>query len=232
MKKYIILGGIVVIYAIAMLIYMLVNNAVSDRTEVPIKIDPNLPYVHTIDTFEDEFIKSRLPKVNLTGELAEMINRQVSEQFALNKLEMAYFDYEFVVYDNILSFVAKYADVNDSADVYFMGFMVYNINLTTGELVNNEELLELKDLTYEDVVSVFYKRLDEQFKIDAALNPYLNDAADKEYYMSQNSIVYRDFNSLHFAFCDVNKLCLFHQPYVTDEFMMQAPDDFYRFVLE
>ena len=65
-------------------------------------------------------------------------------------------DYKFYICDNVLSLIVYYvSDYGDAANKY----EVYNINATTGKLISNSELLNLKNVTAEEILgkaSMFY----------------------------------------------------------------------------
>ena len=124
------------------------------------KVDDTKELVYKVgkdfEKSEEEKISGEFPQINLNCETAKNINKKIENNFneiynsiiSLENLDgFVPFESEFHVDENVISVLIKNKYVTDDISVY-----VYNINMNTGEVITNEELIKTKGLYRSDLI--------------------------------------------------------------------------------
>lgn len=158
-KKKIIIVFIVTIIIIISVI-LLSNSTNKDYDYDSLKEDSTNDFVYTVDSEKSDGFFVYVPYINLKGSSIENINEEIDsymEEFING--DMIRSNYEYEINGKVLSLVIKTIDYG-SDDIPLIYFKTYNINLSNGELISDEELLSSYNLTIDDVSS----SIEKQFK--------------------------------------------------------------------
>lgn len=172
--------------------------------------------------FKDEYgtMTHNIPQIDIESEDAESMNEDIKEKYetlykeAVENLEegasvITTVDYKAYENGEILSVVAY--KTYPGGNIYYS---TYNINTVTGEKVENKELLEMKDLTEEEVQKEIIAYMEERVK--SAKYEGATESEIKEIQQTLLEGVYStkvDENTM-FYLNDENHLCVVATEYV------------------
>lgn len=94
----------------------------------------------------NETYKSNLPIINLDYENVKKVNQEIQAYYEENR-DGGKFDYDSYLNDNILSVVIE----DESYFAEWVSYTTYNIDIYTGKILNNIELLYYKDFLTADI---------------------------------------------------------------------------------
>lgn len=160
-KKVLIGIGVV----IALFVVLSIVNGISKGLNNH-KITEGNDYVYTLRTKKNESGKvSSLPIINLDFKAVEKNNTDIQDLFyQMTKDKRNTVTYEFTVHNKILFLLIRidfYDVINGTMNTRFLSF---NIDLKTGELLQNEAILKKYDYTTEDVKNSIYKEMQTNYK--------------------------------------------------------------------
>lgn len=93
-------------------------------------------------------------KINVTSDDAEMINEDIESiynEYINLSFGVHYQDYRSFKSEKFLSVIRKYGDFLPGSD-YRSQRYIYNFNLDTGELLSNQDILDIYHLSVDDIV--------------------------------------------------------------------------------
>lgn len=153
-------------------------------------------YKKTIKDIYDEVYSYKIPKININSSEVDEINKEINDKIISQAKECIQFlekneggglyrvDYSYYINNNVLSIVINLEYDSDIVDYY-----VYNINITTGAKVTNEEILKIKKMTDNQ----FSEKLSSAAKIK-----FINKYGSKDAYMNdlKNSDAFNEESEL------------------------------------
>lgn len=153
-------------------------------------------YTKTIKDIYDEVYSYKIPKININSSEVDEINKEINDKIISQAKEGIQFlekneggglyrvDYSYYINNNVLSIVINLEYDSDIVDYY-----VYNINITTGAKVTNEEILKIKKMTDNQ----FSEKLSSATKIE-----FINKYGSKDAYMNdlKNSDAFNEESEL------------------------------------
>lgn len=96
-------------------------------------------------------------EINLSSEDAERVNEDINriyEEYINLPFGVHYQDYQSFENDRYLSIIRKYG-VFLPGSTYESYMNIYNFDLTTGELLSNQEILDIYHLSLDDIINYF-----------------------------------------------------------------------------
>jgi hypothetical protein len=147
---------------------------------VDTKIDKEKPYIYNKETFdpcEGEDFLIMMPYINLDFPHLRQINKELNEKFQLYKSRVVYDeDYcissmdvsNFKWFENngVISLVIDDTDICVPCGHLTPEYTIYNINVETGKLLSNKELLGVKDITEEAFITKVKQVIDDYYEQD------------------------------------------------------------------
>lgn len=150
--------GLSLIIAIGYLIF-------SDKTVN--KIDSTKEYVYTTDTSSSNLSPevSQLPVINLDTDEIVNINSTISNKYnEIIKTNGNSFTYGYSVTDDILSIIIKVSDLKNTYKINEVSFISYNINVKSGKIISDDEMLKKFSITKNDIESIIKSRFEKFYK--------------------------------------------------------------------
>lgn len=157
-KKVLVWVGVVLLVFL-LIGYYLYKNYYSNYNYI--KQDTSQYLVYTIDTsVNHQGMHNEIPYINIDSEDANKVNQTI-QNYANSFLEN---DNNLMVYDSqvngeVLSLLLRMSDYSAGYSFPDVEFYTYNFNLNTQSLMSNEQILDLFDVTEEDVE----KKIETQF---------------------------------------------------------------------
>ena len=134
------------------------------------KIYKRANYIFTEETEKINDTKTYLPYVNLLGDDAKKVNKDLKLlYYTKNILKDRYMTYKYYISDDILTLIVKLYDYKNSdfeSEIYF-----YNFSINNKTLLSNEVLKEMFNISEDDIKN----------KINSYLKEYYNYEIEKEY---------------------------------------------------
>lgn len=160
-KKLCIIVSIVIVVCICLFIYFYNNSKFIEKK------DNKKGYVYTIKQYENavygDNYYDEVPAINLVGEKFDKLNTSIMDNYySVSKMTEYNYDYEYSRSGNILALKITYAYYeNDTDDEAIRYFQTIHIDLKTGKILSDEDILNKFNVTKEDVNTV----LDKDFKM-------------------------------------------------------------------
>ncbi len=164
--------------------------------------DKGLVYDYYVTEIDGK--KSRIPNLNINTEKASEINKEIidltendlkeAESNGESKLKSV--DYEYFQNENVLSLIIELSYENDENDYH-----IYNVNVESGEKIENSELIKNTNMNEEKFTDVCVERVTDYFDNTYNSNSSINKNAlgyfkarlktiDKSNFEIQNSTIY------------------------------------------
>lgn len=168
-------------------------------------------------------INSIMPVINMDNDNIKLINEEIKvyyENIKLNE-EMYELSYNKYTYDDIISIVIQKAEKRTDNIKNISNALVYNININTGDIVQNRELMNKKNTDIEKVcielMNTITKDLKTNYNFNIADNSLLIDnKKTAEDYIKENIYKEKDENlgnGFRMYINDKGKICiLFYVP--------------------
>lgn len=147
-------------------------NKIDNNKEIVYSKEIYIPDKLPEDLNVDE-VRTELPTINLDYESVETINKEIEEKYDELKDENIITDdmvninsvkYKYYVNDNILSLVIEYKSYNYTAGYINYEYKTYNIDKNTGKVLSNKDLLEIKNLSLNDVYNRIVENIEKEYK--------------------------------------------------------------------
>lgn len=169
--------------------------------------------VNYSDWLKDVVFKVQQPVINIDNSYIKRINNEIENSFNLYKSSVVYNDtydtgsrqleelttqeYVYYINDNILSFILKKQYYFMPGEGFPMAYETYNIDLKTGNLIENVELLKVKKLSESDVIKALEKSLKDNKIVKCTKDNLYVDDCYKDIDLSMDNIMYlNDKNKL------------------------------------
>ena len=161
----------------------------------------NMNYVITIKEFNDLFY---CPQINIDNKKIDEINQELLNKFYLVK-ENKYnqMNYTYTINDNILSLLVKIIKIEGDYNTEVEEFMSYNIDLDTGKLLKNNELLSLYKLKENDIIDLLNNEFLYTYNNFTYENIIEPDQCDYECFKQIQEL---DYNNLNLYVNEDNKI--------------------------
>ncbi len=204
-----------VIAVISIVMYFIINSDKGQDSYIA-KADASKDYVYTIKTVQnmhnesDEVGYDKVPSINLKGTQYDDINNEIMTQY--EKLEAEgnyiYYQYQFNQSDDILSLVIKYMYYPIESIYPIINFTTYNIDLVTGEVLDDESLLKRYNVT-SDQIKVYLKSTFQGYYDDIIKNNlYTKKECNYDCFLKNRGITTNYLEDISF-YVDDGKLTLF-----------------------
>lgn len=162
----IILVGILIVVIIFIIIYCFANKSSFNKY----KVFSNKAFVYSI--YDDEQYNINVPAINIKGDKVALINDTIVDkandflQYSGNTI-----NYSYEINGKIISLAVQY--FNDDEKKYT--FDVYNINYKTRELLDNDSMLGIYEISQDDVNPI----------IEGKFIDYYNTLLDEKIYNNE-----------------------------------------------
>ena len=168
--------GIIIISFIG---YIIFNNVISSINYIS-KKDENKEYVYMVEhqsNMHEEGIVDKIPVINLDLETIDELNNSIMNNYLEVSKKGEYdYSYEYSKSENILALKITYAYFQSNTSMYPMRyFETFNIDLKTGKILTDDEILKKYNLSKERV-NIF---------IGSKFKGFYNDLVDAKYYTEQ-----------------------------------------------
>lgn len=163
---------------IVIILFVILNKKNED------KVYRTESYVFIKESYEhDNGLISELPYINIKGDEFREINTMLIKKY----YEVTTVDDKIMTYilhknDNILSLIVRIND-KESPDSYPIEMFVYNIDYKLGMIINDNQMLQLFDISFEDVDKVIMQELKQYYAYEVE-NKYISSDCDFECYLS------------------------------------------------
>jgi len=154
---------VLVFIIVGLLIYLIVdriNNKPSDTvikntTEIK-KINEDEEYVYD----NPKYVDKTVPYVNIDSDDAKSINNKI-EKYVDGKASDTWNElfYYYYINDNIISILFG----NKLGDTFNSKYRIYNINVKTGKIVSNKELIDIKKTNREEIASSLNETIEKSY---------------------------------------------------------------------
>ena len=151
----------ILVAVICIVVYFVINHSSTNSKKYIEKVDEDKAYVYTSKKIEntnnesDEVSYDKIPSINLEGQKYTQINNEIVNQY--NKVVeqgIHNYEYDFNVSNHILSLIIKstyYVNQNQENMQIKTFFNTYNIDLKNDKVLSNEEILDLFNISEEQV---------------------------------------------------------------------------------
>ena len=209
---------IILIILIIIIVLIVISSMINKHNEN--KIYYSESYVYTKDSFmHDNNLISELPYINIIGEEISKINSELIEKYyniiIVDDSRMWYVTYKN---DDIISLIVKIY-TNDSGDSYPDEVLIYNINIKTGDVLEDDELLNMYNISRYDVSEIIMSEIKDYYLYelkkgyvdsDCSFDCYLEGTNSLpfdncKYYVKDNRLMaYKSINLGYGLFYDVS----------------------------
>ena len=168
-------------------------------------------------------LTSVMPVININNDKIKLINDEIKKYYQDVKLneEMYELNYTKYEYDNILAIVIQKVEKRMDNIKSVSNVLVYNIDVNTGDIITNREIMKKKNTNLEKVclelLNVIKKDLKNNYKFDISDNSILiENKKTAEEYIKESIYVEKDNNlgnNLKMYINSKGKMCiLFYVP--------------------
>lgn len=150
-------------------------------------------YVYTKESYAyDEYLVSELPYINIKGNEVQEINSDLlNKYYEIIELKEKMMKYDYYTNNNILSLIVKiyYIESPDSSP----SISIYNIDIDSGELMTNSEILNMFEISSDDASEVIHSQIKEYYNYEVQ-NGYVDNGCNFDCYLSKtNSLPIDDY---------------------------------------
>lgn len=191
-----------------------------------VKVYGTESYVFVKESYEhDNGLVSELPYINIMGDDIREINndliRKYYEVITVDDRIMTYFSYRN---KNIISLIVKlYYGV--SPDSYPSEVLIYNVDIETGNIIDDDELLNMYNVSKYDVSDIIRDEINEYYLYELR-NNYISDDCDFECYLDMTDSL--PFDNCKYYIKD-NTLMAYKSISVDSDFFYDVNSGFYLF---
>lgn len=174
-KLLILLIVIIVLFIISFIINNNSNN----------KIYVSESYVYTKESYEhsNELI-SKLPYINIKGNSISEINTElINKYYEVIAIDDMFMDYVFYKNNDIISVVVEIRYLS-SPNAYPSDVIVYNIDIESGKVLTDEEVIDFFDISFEDVSDAIYDEIREYYDYENKKGYFITEC-DFDCYLSK-----------------------------------------------
>ena len=197
-----------------------------------LKVDSKKGFVYTCNNIKNNDFNINVPCINIDGSSIKSINEDINsyvEDFIYN--EMLNLSYEYNLNGKVLSLVIKVMDYN-TKDVPKAYFKTYNINLETLELISDEELLNVYEVSLDTIETAIYKKFDTWYKEILEEGYFNEEDCDYDCFLENHAV--EDYTEEVSYYIDRGKLVVykpftFYTIYGEDEYF---DEDSFKFIVE
>lgn len=176
---------LMIVFILIAILSMVICFVILNKKEEVIYIDKKnakKDYVYTIKKDINQTadgITNEIPTININNSKIENINNKILTNYnnVLSSLSEYDYSYEYSVNDkkHILSLIVKYSYIPENFDKMVTYFDTYNIDLLTGDIISDDDLLKRYEVT-KDKLSQF---------IEAKFENYYREIVRKKYYTKE-----------------------------------------------
>ena len=108
------------------------------------------------EDLNSEKVKSELPIINLNYQSVKNINNEIEKSYkdlideniiTKDMININSLNYKYYINNNILSLIIEFKLYNYTASFLTYEYKTYNINIDTGEIIDNNKLISYKNIT-------------------------------------------------------------------------------------
>lgn len=169
----------ILVAVICISVYFVMKHGKSDSKKYVNKIDENKGYVYTSERIKNEksesgsIVYDKIPAINLQGSKYKQINNEIKNKYQeVIKNDPYFYEYHYNQSKNILSLVVKYSYYPQETIYPVTYFNTYNIDLVSGNILTDAQLLEMYDVTEKQL----------QTYLEAKFKKYYMDIVNNGYY--------------------------------------------------
>lgn len=174
-KKLLIILLIAIVLAF---VYININN------QRKVKIYLSESYVYTKESNSSDIGSgSSLPYINIKGgEVSEINSNLVKKYYEITAIDKEVMKYEYFVNKNILSLIVKIYN-KESVDSLPSEVIFYNIDIATGEIINDNELLSIFSISKDEVLEIIKNDLKDYYDYEIS-KKYIDSKCDFDCYLN------------------------------------------------
>lgn len=148
------------------------------------KIYKSESYIYTKETHNHEDnITSELPYINVKNDRINDINViLIDKYYEIITVDDKFMKYNSYINDNILSLIVRIY-YQESPDSYPDEVLIYNVDIDNGELLTNQELLNMFGISRNSVTEIIMNDLKEYYKYELEKG-YINKECNFDCYLS------------------------------------------------
>lgn len=175
-KKKLLILFIVII--ILLILSFMVNSSTINKVYV------SESYVYSKESYaHNNELTSRLPYINIKGETVSKVNIElINKYYEVITIDDMFIDYVFYKNDNIISLIVEIRYLS-SPNAYPYEVIVYNVDIETGKILTDEEVIELFDVSFEDVSNAIYDEIREYYDYEKKKGYFITEC-DFDCYLS------------------------------------------------
>lgn len=197
--------GLVVGMFVFLIFYAVYSKNSEDYNRI--KINKSQKLVYTVDKKTSGVYYQYKPYLNVNGELGDIINNDINTFMSAFDEENIAVAYEYDLNGNVLSLIIKVQDHSYVESATVLYFRAYNINLKNREILSNEKLLSMFDISNSDAeakldekIKDYYDSLVEDYYIDSDECSYSCFLDTREFNDENNSVEYFVKNGKLYAY--------------------------------
>lgn len=202
------------------------------------KIDSNKDYIYTVKKIKNETQEEtydEIPTINLVGDTVKEMNQSILETYEEATSHGVYdYRYEFNRSANILSLKVTYAYYLSDEDVEITRFFdTYNINLKTGELISDIELLDMFGVTPSELNEFLGIKFQSYYNELINYGYYTSKSCDYDCFLKNRGIT-SNYTDDIYLYVDNGSLVLFKFYYKVSQYEEESYfiDDSYKIVVK
>lgn len=167
------------------IVMAIISFYISNQKDTKVYLSDSYVYTKQSNTNDDNFV-SELPYINIKGqEISEINNDLIKKYYEIININKQFMKYDYYKNGNILSLIIK-TYYNSSPNSYPSEVLIYNIDIKSGEVIDNDELLDLFNVSSEDVSEIIRSELKEYYNYEIAKG-YITSECDFECYLVGSS---------------------------------------------
>lgn len=186
-KKILVWAG-VVLFIVLLIVHYLYLNYYRNYNYIKEDISQNL--VYTSKTFKNkQDLYNEIPYVNIDSDDAKLVNETVSnyaDSFLENENNLMVYDSQ--VNGSVLSIVLKMVEYVESSSYPEVVFHTYNFDLSTQELMSDDEVLDLFDVSEDDVLKKVEKQFQNYYSEELSEGYFVEEECDYQCFLSWRGI--------------------------------------------